>query len=121
MKKITVIVFLIITLIGLGYVLFIQDFELFPDERAKLVEFDNNGNNYEIYSFRGNSTVSSNIQLYRNDVILDVFNTIDFYNKGRILERNDSTINLFLSDKKDDSQDTFRIKFVKPISFKILK
>jgi|GEM_PF-6648374 hypothetical protein len=117
MKKIIIIVFLIITVIGLGYVVFFQKFELFPDERAKLVEFNANGNIYEIYSFKGNPTVSSNIQLYRNEVMLDVFNTVDFYNKAKILERNDSTISLLVKNKKDDSQDTFRIKFVKLKSF----
>ena len=122
MKKIIVSVFVIIVIMMLGYVLFIQNFELFPSNRIELVEFRANGFIYKIYSFEGNATVSSNIQLYQNKVMLGFFNTVDFYSQGEIIKRNDSTMSLLISNKEADLlQDTVSVKFVEPVNFKILE
>lgn len=118
MKKIAIIVFVIITLLALGYALFIQEFELFPDERIELVKFNENGSVYKVYSFKGNATVSSNIQLYKNNVILGVSNSVGFYTRGEIIRRNDSTICLMLRNEENNGDDTLRIKFTEPVSFK---
>lgn len=111
---------MVISMMVLGYIFFIQNFELFPSNRIELVEFTKDGSIYKVYGFNGNVTVSSNIQLYRNEVMLGVSNTVDFYNQGKIIEQNDSTINLLLRSIGSDSYDSFKIKFIEPVSFKVL-
>jgi hypothetical protein len=113
MKKIILTTSIAIIAILMGYLIFIHNFELLPSNRIELIDLEINGSRYKIYSFEGNATTSSNLQLYKNDIISRVYETRKFYEQAKILSISDSTIYLLLG-KGLSSFDTITVEFTEP-------